>query len=146
MNTIFSLRQPDCLSTSVDPSHRPRQYGLTTSSTETLKEAESIRCGSYLFLLNTHVQSKGYSGTAGDSPDYHNGSRFTTRDNDNDVWYGNCAQYHNGAWWYHSCAYSNLNGRYFNTVTDNPQSINWHHWKGALISLKFSEMKTHRNN
>ena len=91
----------------------------------------------------------GYSGTAGDSMDYHNGYRFSTRDNDNDndIWSeGNCAQSHTGAWWYNACYYSNLNGRYFNTATSNSQGINWHNWKNADITLKFTEMKTHCNN
>uniref|UniRef100_A0A1X7ULA7 Fibrinogen C-terminal domain-containing protein n=1 Tax=Amphimedon queenslandica TaxID=400682 RepID=A0A1X7ULA7_AMPQE len=89
----------------------------------------------------------GYSGTAGDSlGSYHNGLTFTTRDNDNDNYGNNCAQRYTGAWWYKYCYYSNLNGRYFNTATNNDQSINWYHWKGANISLKFSEMKTRRNN
>ena len=84
----------------------------------------------------------GYSGTAGDSLDYHNGRRFSTRDNDNSG--GNCAQSYTGAWWYNSCTVSNLNGRYFNTSTSNSQGIRWPHWNAA--TLKFSEMKTHRNN
>ena len=88
----------------------------------------------------------GYSGTAGDSLDSHNGRRFTTRDNDNDVSGSNCAQWATGAWWYESCFNSNLNGRYFNTSTDNFQGIVWWHWKNGNISLKFTEMKTHRNN
>uniref|UniRef100_A0A1X7STC6 Fibrinogen C-terminal domain-containing protein n=1 Tax=Amphimedon queenslandica TaxID=400682 RepID=A0A1X7STC6_AMPQE len=87
----------------------------------------------------------GYSGTAGDSLAYHNGSRFTTRDNDNDNDQGNCAQFDTGAWWYNSCADSSLNGRYFNTATDNTQGIVWWHWKG-ITTLKFTEMKTRRNN
>ena len=89
----------------------------------------------------------GYSGTAGDSLAYHNGRRFTTRDNDNDNdhWGGNCAHQYTSAWWYNRCYYSNLNGHYFNTSISNHQSINWHTWKGRT-SLKFAEMKTHRNN
>ena len=84
--------------------------------------------------------------TAGDSLTYHNGWRFSTRDNDNDPLSGyNCAQYWTGAWWYNECHTSNLNGRYFNTSTINNQGITWHHWKGS-ITLKFSEMKTRRNN
>ena len=103
----------------------------------------SISDGSTEYILTVG----GYSGTAGNSLDHHNGSRFSTRDNDNDAWSGiNCAQEFTGAWWYNACAYSNLNGRYFNTSTNNHQSINWWHWKNAHISLKFSEMKTRRNN
>ena len=86
----------------------------------------------------------GYSGTAGDSLAHHNGSRFSTRDNDNDNSGDNCAQDFTGAWWYNNCYASNLNGRYFNTKTNNDQGIKWWDWKGT--TLKFSEMKTRRNN
>ena len=92
----------------------------------------------------------GYSGTAGDSLNTgdsygHNGRRFSTRDNDNDLQSDNCAHIYTSAWWYNSCYASDLNGRYFNTATNN-QGIIWFHWKHAYISLKFSEMKTRRNN
>ena len=89
----------------------------------------------------------GYSGTAGDSlGSYHNGSRFSTRDNDNDNNDGyNCAQLRTGAWWYNDCTISNLNGRYLNTASNNVQGINWYTWKG-VTTLKFTEMKIYRNN
>ncbi|XP_019853440.1 PREDICTED: fibrinogen C domain-containing protein 1-like isoform X2 [Amphimedon queenslandica] len=103
----------------------------------------SVSDGSTEYILTV----EGYSGTAGDSLDYHNGLRFTTRDNDNDRRSrGNCAQQYAGAWWYNNGYYSNLNGRYFNTAKNNVYSINWYHWKTGHISLKFSEMKTRRNN
>ena len=103
----------------------------------------SISDGSTEYILTVG----GYSGTAGDSLDSHNGSRFTTRDNDNDLRSeNNCAQLFTGAWWYNDCYASNLNGLYFNTETTNIQSINWWTWKKAAISLQFTEMKTRRNN
>ena len=87
----------------------------------------------------------GYSGTAWDSLWWHNGWRFSTRDNDNDDWSGaNAAQWASGAWWYHNGYDSNLNGRYFNASTTNGQGIRWNHWKST--TLKFTEMKTRRNN
>ena len=103
----------------------------------------SISDGSTEYILTVG----GYSGTAGDSlGSYHNGMRFSTRDNDNDLWSGgNCAEDCTGGWWYNACTYSNLNGRYFNTATSNGQGIVWLHWKGHY-SLKFTEMKTHCNN
>ena len=76
----------------------------------------------------------------------HNGMRFTTRDNNNDQYENNCAERYTGAWWYNNCYYSSLNGRYFNSSTNNVQRIIWYRWKNAYISLKFSEMKTRRNN
>ena len=87
----------------------------------------------------------GYSGTAGDSlVGWHNGWRFTTRDNDNDAWSDNCAQQYTGAWWYSGCYASNLNGRYFNNATTNEQGIKWLNWKST--TLKFTNMKTRHNN
>ena len=76
----------------------------------------------------------GYSGTAGDSLAYHNGRRFSTRDQDNDVWSNNCASYYwsRGAWWYGSCWTSNLNGVY-----------STHFFWGGYLS--FSEMKLRRS-
>ena len=101
----------------------------------------SISDGSTEYILTVG----GYSGTARDSLAYHNGRRFTTRDNDNDLQSGgNCAQYDTGAWWYNSCYSSNLNGLYFSTETTSDQGINWLHWKSTTLS--FTEMKTRRNN
>ncbi|XP_030387939.1 microfibril-associated glycoprotein 4-like [Scaptodrosophila lebanonensis] len=54
-----------------------------------------------------------YSGTAGDSMEYHKGQKFSTFDRDYDM-HGkkNCAEFYVGAWWYKKCHYSNLNGQY----------------------------------
>ena len=78
----------------------------------------------------------GYSGTAGDSlAGHHNGMKFTTRDNDNDNnGSGNCA-INFGAWWYNYCFHSDLNSHYNSGYS----------WAG-FTPLRFSEMKTRRNN
>ena len=80
----------------------------------------------------------GYSGTAGDSMTYHNRSKFSTKDNDNDNHSTyHCATHYPGAWWYNSCIRCNLNALYDGSST---RGIGWYDWKG-WEPLKFSEMK-----
>ena len=102
----------------------------------------SISNGSTEYILTVG----GYSGTAGDSLTFHNGSRFSTYDNDNDAWSDSCAQTRTGAWWYNDCDRSNLNGEYFHYSKYSNDVIHWYFWKNARISLKFTEMKTRHNN
>ena len=89
----------------------------------------------------------GYSGTAGDNlAGHHNGMKFSTRDNDNDNWEGNCAQFYNGAWWFNNCYDSHLNSVYHHNPNISIDiGIIWSTWRGWFYSLKFTEMKT-RNN
>ena len=56
-------------------------------------------------------QGTGVGGTY-DAMAYHNGSAFTTRDRDHDIYGDNCAKVYGGAWWYRDCFKSNLNGKY----------------------------------
>ena len=89
----------------------------------------------------------GYSGTAGDSLAYHNGMKFSTRDNDNENDSRHCALLYVGGWWFNGCFKSHLNGMYHhNPVLSMDNGTLWFGWKGLLYSLKFTEMKTHRNN
>ena len=39
----------------------------------------------------------------------HNGMKFSTPDNDNDKWSGNCAANYKSGWWYYSCYNININ-------------------------------------
>ncbi|KAL9967873.1 hypothetical protein ACROYT_G026173 [Oculina patagonica] len=81
-----------------------------------------------------------YSGTAGDSLTYHNNMAFSTKDRDNDGWSSHCSATNNkGAWWYHSCANSNLNGQYLGNKR-GWQGVAWKRFRSSL-SLKFTEMK-----
>ncbi|PIK58776.1 tenascin [Apostichopus japonicus] len=90
-----------------------------------------------------------YSGTAdtdGGAPggyalSAHLNSAFTTFDRDNDI-YGstNCAVSRHGAWWYESCAYSNLNGDYM-AADDAQSSIQWLDLPGGRYNIKYTEMK-----
>ena len=73
---------------------------------------------------------------------YINGSRFTTRDCDQDVWRHNCATSFKGAWWYGSCHSSNLNGLYHAGAHESyADGVNWSGWKGNHESLTWTEMK-----
>ena len=46
---------------------------------------------------------------AGSSGHATNGMNFTTFDNDNDLYSGNCAAYYNAGWWYKYCYIININ-------------------------------------
>ena len=89
-----------------------------------------------------------YSGTAGDSLAFHSGKEFSTRDRDNDKRSNTCPQEREGAWWFHHCNHSHLNGHYYTNPTEasGENGINWRGFKGNGYSLRFSEMKTCRNN
>ncbi|XP_051893156.1 fibrinogen C domain-containing protein 1 [Pristis pectinata] len=88
-----------------------------------------------------------YTGTAGDSLLKHSGMRFTTKDRDNDLSMNNCAMFYHGAWWYHNCHTSNLNGRYLKGHhTSYANGIEWSSWTGWQYSLKFVEMKIRPRN
>lgn len=81
--------------------------------------------------------------------DYHNGQAFTTKERDNDPWTykpsnNNCGLFRQGAWWYKSCAYSNLNGVYIEVGRTNMTEITWVTSKGNQYSMKSSSMMLRR--
>ena len=51
----------------------------------------------------------GYGGVGGDWLDSYNGMKFSTPDNDNDKYGGNCAGVHKSGWWYNNCVYNTIN-------------------------------------
>ena len=84
----------------------------------------------------------GYAGTAGDSLSSHNGTAFSTFDQDSDTVSGNCAEEHKGAWWYTACHKANLNGQYLSGAhTSYADGVNWRAFKGYHYSLKYAAMK-----
>ena len=87
----------------------------------------------------------GYTGTAGDSLDYHGGRPFTTRDRDNDGTDSrNCAEAYKGAWWYYDCYRSSLNGLYHHSGPQTSgDTVSWNLWR-STYSLKTTEMKLRR--
>ncbi|XP_056016820.1 uncharacterized protein LOC125676591 [Ostrea edulis] len=82
----------------------------------------------------------GYSGTAGNSLTYHSGMKFSTKDQDNDVYKGDCAAIRIGAWWYRSCGHANLNGHYANSAVNNAKYFSWYHWGSKYEALKRASM------
>ena len=78
----------------------------------------------------------------GDSLVYHNGMKFSTRDQDNDKRSGrSCSKDYHGAWWYNNCYYaSNLNGKYMGTATNDGKSNTWYYWKNNYESLQITRM------
>lgn len=44
---------------------------------------------------------------------FHNGMRFSTYDNDNDNFEGNCAEQDGSGWWMNRCHAGHLNGKYY---------------------------------
>ena len=76
--------------------------------------------------------------TAGDKLTYHNGLRFSTKDQDNDQSKYNCATHPaiQGAWWYGDCRTSNLNGVHRNGADDGTMK-----WGKLIHPIKRAEMK-----
>ena len=77
-------------------------------------------------------------GNASDKLTYHNGRKFSTKDQDNDLSTVNCAAQNalKGAWWYGDCKTSNLNGVYRNEMDDGTMV-----WGAKIGPIKRAEMK-----
>ncbi|ELT87542.1 hypothetical protein CAPTEDRAFT_79829, partial [Capitella teleta] len=61
-----------------------------------------------------HLAIGGYSGDAGDSMANHNDMKLSAKDQDHDVYSGDCAHKYIVGRWYYSCNHANLNGLYLN--------------------------------
>lgn len=72
----------------------------------------------------------------GDSLGGHNGWKFTTKDQDNDTYNGNCAKLYYGAWWYGGCHATNLNGLYASSALKDAKYNTWAGWKNEHEALK----------
>lgn len=103
----------------------------------------------YRLNISGYTESK-----AGDSLSKHNGWKFSTKDVDNDgikkkLVDGSCAKRFKGAWWYHKCYSSNLNGNYYRGGTVQEEAydgISWKSWTGTKTSLKYVSMKIRPKN
>ena len=74
----------------------------------------------------------GYSGSAGDDFGIHNGMKFSSMDEDNDLFNGRCG----AGWWFHKCSSTLLNGEYRN----GNRGVFWYRWRQHNL-LKKTEMK-----
>ena len=74
----------------------------------------------------------GYSGSAGDDFGIHNGMKFSSMDEDNDLFNGRCG----AGWWFHKCSSTLLNGEY----RSGNRGVFWHRWRQHNL-LKKTEMK-----
>ena len=106
------------------------------------------RFANYSFFSVGNAETKyrltinGYAGTAADGLTQHNGTAFSTFDQDNDIWKDNCAVSSKGAWWYVACHSSNLNGQYLSgSHASYGDGVNWYPFKGNYYSLKYTAMK-----
>ena len=81
----------------------------------------------------------GHSGNITDQLKYHNGMKFSTKDQDNDRSSSHCSvTYGEGGWWYNSCYQSSLNGNY---NTTSAKGVKWN-----PLAASFVEMKIRRNS
>ncbi|CAH1798464.1 unnamed protein product [Owenia fusiformis] len=78
----------------------------------------------------------GYSGTAGNAFGGANGAMFSTYDQDNDSWGGNCALNYKGAMWHKACHAANPFGLYTyrRNCPSRAQCLTWVHWPGIIAS------------
>ncbi|XP_049625581.1 fibrinogen gamma chain [Suncus etruscus] len=79
----------------------------------------------------------------------HNGMQFSTWDNDNDKFEGNCAEQDGSGWWMNKCHAGHLNGIYYpggtyskaSTPNGYDNGIIWATWKSRWYSMKKTTMK-----
>ncbi|XP_074085197.1 fibrinogen gamma chain isoform X2 [Macrotis lagotis] len=79
----------------------------------------------------------------------HLGMQFSTWDNDNDKFEGNCAEQDGSGWWMNKCHAGHLNGVYYqggiysksSTTSGYDNGIIWATWKSRWYSMKKTTMK-----
>lgn len=80
---------------------------------------------------------------------YHNGMQFSTWDNDNDKYEGNCAQQDGSGWWMNRCHAAHLNGKFYRNGRYTAQDagpdgfdngIIWATWHDRWYSVKDTTM------
>ncbi len=79
--------------------------------------------------------------TSGDSFKYNNNMKFSSKDQDNDIWPKHCSidENGNGGGWFGKCSHNNLNGLYSRDGTGY-KYMTWHHAENNWKSMKSSRM------
>ncbi|XP_071949544.1 uncharacterized protein [Antedon mediterranea] len=80
----------------------------------------------YRLLLGKFV-----GGNRGDSMSYHNNTMFTTKDQDNDWFFGNCAVLRKSGFWFKECNHANPNGLWIGKGDGSGKNgaiITWGSW------------------
>ena len=74
--------------------------------------------------------------------------KFSTKDRDNDAYYGHCANLYFSAWWHNSCHCANPNGLYLEGETslyDKGKGMTYDYWHTHTYSLKSTKLMVIRN-
>ena len=81
-----------------------------------------------------------FSFNKGDSLQPHNGYKFSTKDQDNDIWAKDCVAVYPGGWWFYNCHECNLNGSYYQSAVKSSKAVSWYRFGKAWVSLKSARM------
>jgi len=99
-------------------------------------EYKEFRVGNSTENYKLSFKRGSYSGDAGDSLLWNNGMEFSTFDNDNDEWRGDCAASRGGANWWESCGGNNMNGKYGGKGDIDREFMWWWLFDNNVMSLK----------
>ena len=134
----YGLEKIHCLTTRDDVELRIELGNGTTPSIVWTYQLFRVQGAETNYQL-TIGQGTGVGGTH-DSMAYHNGRPFSTPDQDNDASRANCATKYGGAWWYTSCAFSSLNGKYSGHGSSPAYRLSWYTGSGwnhyTKVSMK----------
>jgi len=135
--------------------HHSIAYSLSNISAKNYRNrfmwVESIVCNISVVFLRHSVQFANKAMFAccpcvvNDCMVAHLGMKFSTKDRDNDLANGSCAQAWKGGWWYKNCFAANLNGEYNESGSlksiESSQRASHIIWCNGKYSMRFTEMK-----
>ena len=108
--------------------------------TETIKLPKTLLL-SICFRYELTALGYDYSSSLRDALKYHNGAAFSTVDEDQDDYTGNCAQkYGGGGWWFRKCYHANLNGRIEDEGKVGASAARWFRQKVQEASMKIRKV------